>query len=137
MSNFSNDSIDTDTIGEKDEGQFQLYISKGSRLTGVFRIQGMARIDGYVEGEIHADSKVYVGKDGVIVASINADSLMSQGPIRGDVVVREKVELLAPATLEGTIQTPSFTLEEGVRVTGHLNMEMATSEVGSGTIGNG
>ena len=102
--------------------QLQLYISKGSHLSGVFRVQGAARIDGYVEGKIYADHMVQVGKDAVIVATITAGSLQAQGPIRGDVIVREQVELLAPATLEGAIQTPVLTLEKGVQVTGNLSM---------------
>ena len=77
-------------------------------MSGVLNIHGMARIDGYVEGEIHADNVVHVGKDAVIVANVTAQSLLAQGPIRGDISVREKVELLAPATLDGSIQAPIF-----------------------------
>ena len=106
-------------------GQVQMYISKGSHLNGVLRIDGTVHIDGYVEGEIHAENMVHVGKDAVIVANVTAESVLAQGPIRGDIWVREKVELLAPATLEGSIHAPIFRLEEGVRVTGNLNMGMA------------
>ena len=105
------------------DDQLEMYISKGSHLNGVVRIQGMARIDGYMEGKIYADHMVHVGEDAVIVATITAGSLLAQGPIRGDIIVREKVDLLAPATLEGSIHTPVFSIEKGVRVTGHLNME--------------
>ena len=107
------------------DDQLQLYISKGSHLNGVVRVNGMARIDGYVEGEIYANNVIQVGKDAVIVANITAESLLAQGPIRGDINVREKVELLAPATLEGSIHAPVFSVEEGVRVSGNLSMGVA------------
>ena len=122
MVSFSNPSSSNSTSYDASDTQLQMYVSKGSHLHGVMRIHGMARIDGYVEGEIHADNVVHVSKDAVIVAKITAESVVAQGPIRGDIIVREKVELLAPATLEGSIQAPIFSLEEGVRVTGNLNM---------------
>ena len=122
MMSLSNPSSKNSLTNKDNDDQLQLYISKGSHLNGVVRIQGMARIDGYVEGEIYADNMIQVGKDAVIVAAITAESLLAQGPIRGDITVREKVELLAPATLEGTIHTPVFSVEEGVRVTGNLSM---------------
>ena len=125
MLSLSKPSSTNSTTYTSNNGQLQMYISKGSHLSGVLRIHGMARINGYVEGEIHADNVVHVGKDAVIVANVTAESVLAQGPIRGDIIVREKVELLAPATLEGSIHTPIFSLEEGVRVTGNLNMGMA------------
>ena len=125
MLNHLKRSSTNSTTSKSPGNQLQMYISKGSHLSGVLKIHGMARIDGYVEGEIHADKVVHVGKDAVIVANVTAESLLAQGPIRGDIMVREKVELLAPATLEGSIHAPIFSLEEGVRVTGNLNMGMA------------
>ena len=125
MLNHLQRSSTNSTTSQSPRDQVQMYISKGSHLSGVLNIHGMVRIDGYVEGEIHTDNVVHVGKDAVIVANVTAESLLAQGPIRGDISVREKVELLAPATLEGSIHAPIFSLEEGVRVTGNLNMGMA------------
>ncbi len=106
-----------------DDQEFELYVSQGSRIQGVFHVRGPIRIDGYVEGAIHTDHTVQVGKDAVIVANIYANYLVSQGPIRGDVKVRGRVELLAPARVEGSISAPKFTLEQGVQVTGMITME--------------
>ena len=125
MLNLSKPSSTHSITDTSTRDQLQMYISKGSHLHGVLRIDGAVHIDGYVEGEIHAENVVHVGKDAVIVADVTAESLLAQGPIRGDITVREKVELLAPATLEGSIHAPIFSLEEGVRVTGNLNMGMA------------
>ena len=108
-----------------DEQEFELYLSKGSHIHGLFRVRGMARIDGYFEGEIHADRTVQIGKDAVIIADIHTDSLVAHGPIRGDVKARQQVELYAPATVEGTIYAQKFTLEPGVQVTGTIKMEVS------------
>ena len=111
--------------GIYDEQEFELYVGKGSHIQGVFRVQGTARIDGYFEGEIHADRTLQIGKDAVIVADIHADRLVAHGPIRGDVMARQQVELYAPATVEGTIYAQKFTLEPGVQVTGTIKMEVS------------
>ncbi len=108
---------------ELNEQEFELYVSKGSHIQGVFHIRGMARIDGYVEGEIHIDRTLQIGKEAVIVADIHANKLIAQGPIRGDVIVRQRLELLSPARIEGAISAPMCTLERGVQVTGSIKME--------------
>lgn len=104
------------------EHPLQVYITKGSWLHGNLSVQGTARIHGYVEGDIHAKGTVHIGQDAVIVANIHAGHLIAQGPIRGDVVAKQKVQLLAPMALQGSICTPVLTLEEGVKIAGNLNM---------------
>jgi cytoskeletal protein CcmA (bactofilin family) len=101
---------------------YQMYLGQKCRLNGVLKVQGMARIDGYVEGEIYGSDLIQVGKDGKIEATVNAKDIVAQGPLRGDFVAQHKVQLLAPATLEGQIDAPVFLLEEGVRVNGMLKM---------------
>lgn len=115
----------SDPLSDSGSTQFQLYVGKGSRMSGTLRIHGEARVDGFIEGEIVCDSLLYLGKDAVIVADIRAEQVLAQGPVRGDIIVEKKLELLKPATVEGSINTPVFTLEEGVKIMGRLNMGMA------------
>lgn len=110
-------------IDSCDDQEFELYVSQGSHIQGVLHVRGPIRIDGYVEGEIHTDQTLQVGKDAVIVADIYANYLVAQGPIRGDVKVCRQVELFAPARVVGSISAPKFTLEEGVQVMGTITME--------------
>ncbi|GJL62846.1 MAG: hypothetical protein NPIRA04_15000 [Nitrospirales bacterium] len=104
------------------EQNLELYVSKRSHIHGVIRVKGAARIDGYFEGKIHTDLILQIGKDAVIVADIHANTLISQGPIRGDVIARERVELLAPATVDGAISSPKFSFEQGVQVNAMIKM---------------
>lgn len=105
----------------------QMYLGQKCRLNGVLKVQGMARIDGVVEGEIYGSDLIQVGKDGKIEAIVRAKDIVAQGPLRGDFVAREKLQLLAPATLEGKIDAPVFLLEEGVLVNGTLKMTMGNA----------
>ena len=108
-------------------GDFQMYLGHKSRLTGVLKVQGMMQIDGIVEGEIFGSDLMQVGKTGRVEATVNASHIISQGPLRGDIIAHKKVELMSPATLEGQIDTPVFLLEEGVLVNGTLKMSAASS----------
>ncbi len=104
-----------------DEG-YQMYLGQGCRLTGVLKVQGMMRIDGFVEGEVFGSDLIQVGKEGTIEATVRAKHIVAQGPLRGDIAAQEKVELLAPAKVEGNIDSPVFLLEAGVLVNGTLKM---------------
>ena len=110
-------------LGALEEKGFQMYLGQKCRLTGVLKVQGMMRIDGFVEGEVFSSDLIQVGKEGTIEATVNAKHIVAQGPLRGDIVAQEKVELLAPAKVEGTIDSPVFLLEEGVLVNGTLKMQ--------------
>ena len=110
------------TIGVLEEEGYQMYLGEGCRLTGVLKVQGMMRIDGFVEGEVFGSDLIQVGKEGKIEATVRAKHIVAQGPLRGDIAAQEKVELLAPAQVEGVIDSPVFLLEEGVFVNGTLKM---------------
>jgi cytoskeletal protein CcmA (bactofilin family) len=105
----------------------QMYLGHKCRLSGVLKVQGMARIDGCVEGEIYGSDLIQVGKEGKIEASVRAKDIVAQGPLRGDFVAQHKLQLLAPATLVGQVDTPVFLLEEGVLVNGTLKMGIGES----------
>lgn len=108
-------------------GDFQMYLGYKSRLTGVLKVQGTMRIDGIVEGEVFGSDVMQIGKTGRVEATVKASHIISQGPLRGNIFANKKVELMAPATLEGQIDTPVFLLEEGVLVNGTLKMSAASS----------
>lgn len=120
-------STDPKMLSSIEGEEIQMYLGQKSRLTGVLKVKGMMRIDGIVEGEIFGDNIMQVGKSGKIEATVKVAHVVSQGPMRGDIVADKKVELMAPATLEGHIDAPVFLLEEGVLVNGTLKMSAATS----------
>jgi len=114
-------------IGALEEEGYQMYLGHKCRLTGVLKVQGMMRIDGFVEGEVFGSDLVQVGKEGTIEATVKAKHIVAQGPLRGNIFAQERIELLAPAKVEGTIDSPVFLLEEGVLVNGTLKMESLSS----------
>ena len=64
-----------------------------------------------------------VGEQAVITAKISAGSVISRGEIKGDIVAKEKVQLLATAVMEGSLNTPQLSMENGVVLNGTVEMK--------------
>jgi cytoskeletal protein CcmA (bactofilin family) len=108
----------------KDE-EIIAFVGKGVEFKGAISYKGTVRIDGRMEGEIQTDGVLIVGEEAVISAKVTAGMVISKGKITGDVAAKQRVRLLAPATLDGSVQTPVFSIEEGVMFNGTCEMTVA------------
>ena len=102
------------------------FVGEGVEFKGVINYQGTVRIDGQLEGEIHTDGILIVGQSAVIDAKVEAGTIICQGRIIGDIIAREKIQLMAPAVLNGSVKTPSLSMEEGVLFNGICEMGPVT-----------
>jgi len=109
-------------LGESAAQDITAIVGASTEFEGILHYNGTIRIDGKVEGEIHTDGVLLVGKDAVIKARIRARSIVSCGRIVGDVIATEKIALLAPACLKGSVTTPLLSMEEGVHFKGSLDV---------------
>ena len=98
------------------------FVGEGVEFKGVINYQGTVRIDGQLEGEIHTSGVLIVGQGAVIDAKVEAGTIICQGKIIGDIVAREKIQLMSPAVLDGSLKTPSLSMEEGVLFNGTCEM---------------
>jgi cytoskeletal protein CcmA (bactofilin family) len=114
------------TEGTKD-GEIIAFVGKGVTFRGAISYEGTVRIDGRVDGEIETAGTLIVGEDAVITATVHAGTVVSKGKITGDVVAKERVKLMAPAMLNGSVKAPVFSIEEGVTFDG--SCEMTGAEV--------
>ena len=105
---------------DSDQTTDQTYLGKNVKMMGTLRYPGAVRIDGRLEGEIHTQGILEVGKNALIRANIETDSLVSTGRILGDVVAKTRVELIAPAQMQGSVTAPVIVVEEGVQLNGAL-----------------
>ena len=99
------------------------FLGKGAKFKGTLNFEGTVRIDGSLEGEVHTKGTVIIGAHAIIEGDVHADTVISGGRITGNIVASEKVELLAPGSLVGTIKTPLLSLQEGVSFSGSCEAE--------------
>ena len=98
------------------------FVGEGVEFKGVINYQGTVRIDGQLEGEIHTEGVLIIGQGAVIDAKVEAGTIICQGRIVGDIIAREKIQLMSPAVLNGSVKTPSLAMEEGVLFNGTCEM---------------
>lgn len=109
-----------------DQADVVAFIGHGVEFSGVIKYEGSVRVDGKLDGEVHANGTLYLGEQAIITAKISAQSVISKGQITGDVRAKEKVQLLAPAKMDGSVIAPSLLMEEGVLFNGTCEMSSPT-----------
>jgi cytoskeletal protein CcmA (bactofilin family) len=104
----------------------ETFLDAGSVLTGELRFAGSVRLEGRVEGQIHAGQSVIVGEHAEIDASIEAESLEVYGTVVGDIRVARRTLLHKTARVEGEIQTAGIVVEEGAQFKGCILIGQST-----------
>lgn len=103
-------------------GDINTILGKETSFKGVLTYEGTVKIDGKVEGEIIAKDTLIIGEEAEINADIRVGRLISSGKIKGNIIVEDRAEFLAPAVLHGNIQTPVLVIEDGVVFEGNCDM---------------
>src|SRR5215472_12584254 len=96
-------------------------ISKGSRISGKLEFGGMATIDGEAEGEIRGKN-IEIALSAVVMARITANRIKISGQVDGEIIARERIELLPTARVRCTITTPTLVVNEGAQFDGDCKM---------------
>jgi len=108
-------------------GEIIAFLGKGTSFKGVITYEGTVRIDGNVDGEIISKGSLVIGESAEIKAEIEVGTLVCGGTLNGNIVAFEKVQLIAPAVVSGTIKAPILVIEEGVRFNGTIDMGKSAS----------
>src|ERR1700688_1347330 len=96
-------------------------IGKGTKISGNLQFHGTVRIEGEADGEIVGD-EIIIAEGATVSAKITATRLTIAGTVSGEVVVRQRLEVLPSARLRCTINTPSLVLNEGAQFEGDCRM---------------
>lgn len=101
----------------------ETYIAAGVKIAGVVSIQGDARIEGDIEGEIHCFGELVVSKKSAITGNIFSVSAIIEGTVQGDILAEKRIALLSPASVTGSVSAPSISMEDGVHFEGECIMK--------------
>ena len=106
----------------REKNDIKAFLGAGSQFEGKLSFSEIVRLDGIFKGEIESSDTLIVGESGQMIAEVNVGSLILSGRLEGNVKASGKVELRAPAVVEGNITTPLLEVEEGVRINGQIVM---------------
>lgn len=116
-------------MGNKEKQvQISTLIGKGSELAGDFSVEGSARIDGKVNGNVTVTGVLIVGSTGSVSGNVAAKAVVIGGEVLGDVNAPEKTELTATAKVLGDITTAVIVIDEKAIFQGKCDMNQVTPD---------
>lgn len=104
-----------------DERSYESRIGKGTKISGKLNFKAPAKIEGEAEGEITGD-EILIAEGAIVTARIAGTRVTVAGQVNGEIIARERLELLATARLKCTITTASLILNEGAQFEGDCKM---------------
>ncbi len=91
-------------------------VGTGTTVVGHCKTAGSVQIDGRLEGSMHADEVISIGRDGVVIGDISARDAVLDGRIQGNLTIDSLVKLKARCNLTGEIDAGRILIEEGATV---------------------
>lgn len=115
-----------------EKSEIKAFLGPGSQFEGKLMFSEIVRLDGNFRGEIHSRDTLIVGDSADLQAEISVGTLILSGRFKGNIKALIRVELRAPAQVEGNIETPILVVEEGVLLNSTLIMNRESGGEGNG-----
>lgn len=106
-----------------DKGEIKAFLGTGSHFEGKLAFDEIVRLDGSFRGEITSRDTLIVGESADLQAQVIVGALIISGKLRGNIKAVTRVEMRAPAQIDGDVETPLLSVEEGVIWNGQLIMK--------------
>lgn len=97
-------------------------IDKEATFEGKMTFQGSVVIQGKFKGEVFSDGTLIVGEGGLVEGQVEIGKIFIQGDVRGNIHAKERIEINAPAVVQGDISAPSLIIKEGAVFEGNCSM---------------
>jgi len=98
-------------------------IAAGTMLTGDLVSSGDCRIDGTLKGNITSNSKIFIGKSGLVEGKVQCHSIEIEGEAKADITANELLSLKSSALLTGNIRVSKIAIEPGANFVGNCVMQ--------------
>ncbi len=110
-----------------EKSEIKAFLGPGSQFEGKLVFNEIVRLDGAFRGEVTSHDTLIVGDSADIQADVQVGTLILSGKFKGNIKAKTRVELRAPANVDGTIETPALSVEDGVTLNGSINMNTGDS----------
>lgn len=101
------------------------FLDKGSHLKGELVFEETFRIDGRFEGKIPSGGELILGDSAEVEAEIHVQRVSINGAFNGSIEAKERVEIHPRGRVNGDIETPVLSIEEGAFFQGSCRMAAA------------
>jgi len=104
-------------------------LGKGTEFDGKLIFEGTVRIDGKFKGEVFTKGVLVIGESATVQAEVEADTIIINGEVHGNLVASNRIEIRSPGKLYGNIKTATLMVEEGVIFEGSCQMNEKEKKV--------
>lgn len=108
----------------------ETIIAHGVRLEGDLVAEGDLIIEGEVHGTVKTQGDLRIGEQALVQANIEAGNALVSGAIRGNIIVRGKLELLPSSSMTGDVVTDVLAIGPGAQVNGNISMGVEAAPKG-------
>lgn len=92
-------------------------------LDSNLKSDGNLKIYGKIDGDVNVNGDVVIGETGVVLGKVNADNLLLEGTVEGNVTCKNTLKLTSSAKLNGDAHVKNFSSQEGCLFAGKCIME--------------
>ena len=102
--------------------EVRVSLGPDAEVTGKLSFETATRIEGKLNGEIHASDLLVVGAAAIVHATVQAVKLVVLGEVRGQVQGATRVEICSGGRVFGDVETKSLVVQEGATFEGRSRM---------------
>ncbi|HVP11481.1 MAG TPA: polymer-forming cytoskeletal protein [Phycisphaerae bacterium] len=101
-------------------GEFPTVIGADAKFKGELSFDKGVRIEGAFDGHITSKGILHVAEGAKVTANIEASNVKVEGECKGNLIVSEKLHLLATAKMEGDLRTNRLEINDGAIFVGNV-----------------
>lgn len=109
-------------------------LSKEVKIEGDIQGSENLQVEGRFKGTIKLAGDVYVGQTGVVDADVEADNVVIQGQINGNVLARKQLQIQSSGKLVGDCTAQSIDIKEGALFEGRSKMIRTSAASAAGAV---
>lgn len=111
-----------DERASKMHDEVETVVGPSVNVEGDFASEGNIIVKGTVAGSVHTSRHLSVEQGARIMANVRAGSAKISGEVKGNMKIKEALELTATARVMGDIEVKIFIVEAGALIFGKVNM---------------
>lgn len=100
-------------------------------IKGSLRFTQELLMEGKIEGDVTSNGNLIIGEKSVVKGTVKTGSVTVFGRVEGDIIVQDRCELKATASVVGNISAKTFSIEEGAAFSGRAQVQKTPQPAGN------
>lgn len=109
-------------------GSDMTIIGPTAKVSGDLHHDGPAQVLGGFEGKIYATGQVHIAQSAVCRGTIEAEQVIVDGDVEGDITARQRLQLTATARVVGDLVARTLIVEEGASFVGNCRVSSSSKQ---------